>query len=621
MLGIERAELLGRKLSDFVVREEQDQFYLHCRKLFGEDLAEGHPATDNHKARKQTIELTLRRTGGNLLSLRLDCVVFGLPRSAERSSFQEKTFGAVAPEVFCRIALIDITEIKLAEQARQESEEQFKLIADTVPDILYLCDAEDRRYYVNPQFYRFTGMPPGEAEGCGWQEAVHPDDLDALLASKNAAARRGEAWEAKFRLRSAGGDYHWFIGKAHAVLESDGSIKHWLGCDTDIDQLVRIEQALYEEGRCKDEFLAMLGHELRNPLAAISNAAQLFSDPDLDAIRRGRAHDMLARNIKYMARLVDDLLDTSRITSGTILLHKERVDLETVVKNSVETVQPLFDEKNHRLHVEFPSQPIYLHGDAMRLVQVISNILQNAAKYTAPGGDIDLSVGTEGGYACIRIRDNGMGIPKELLVHVFDIFRQDQRGLERAEGGLGLGLTLVKKLVELHGGNVTAYSDGENQGAEFVVRLPLLAGVIEKAEIEEPSPRGVLPCRQRVLLVEDHPDVADSLAALLELYGHSVQIATDGPHGLAIAKQFKPDIVLLDIGIPGMDGYELAKHLRAEEVLSNMTIIALSGCMQSADDVKRGAEAGIDHYLLKPVDPAKLVELFAEPRPGGSAST
>ncbi|MGR8933967.1 MAG: hybrid sensor histidine kinase/response regulator [Gammaproteobacteria bacterium] len=607
LLGTERSMLIGKKLSDFIAREEQDRFYLYCRDLFSDAPTESDTTAYDHYRHKHSCELAMRTAGGAPLWCRLDSMVFRITgQSAENA----------VPDLLCRLAMIDITECKLAEQARQESQAKLKILAETVPDILYVCDAQGRREYINPQFYQFTGLPPGYGEAYGWEAAIHPDDIEPLRSSRLSAMQRSTAWEGRFRMRSAAGDFHWFIGRMRPLQATYGKIEKWLGSDTDIDQLVRNEQALQAADRRKDEFLAMLSHELRNPLASIRNAVQLLRLQQPDVARIAWVRDILERNVTHMLRLVDDLLDTARITSGTIKLHKQCLELAVIVERAIETVQPLIASSDHTLHVKYCTQPLFVDGDFVRLTQVFTNILNNAAKYTAAGGRIDLEIGSDAAYAYVRIKDNGMGIPEDLLPRVFDLFRQDERGLDRSLGGLGIGLTLVKNIVELHGGEVTVRSAGKNQGADFLVRLPRLA-VAEAPTASADScsvsiENSPAPAEHRILLVEDNPDVADSLILLLELFGHSVETAADGAQGLAVARSFQPDVVLLDIGIPGMDGYELAERLRADEQFRDTLIVALSGYEQSSDDKNRGAASGIDHYLVKPADPERLRKLLAE---------
>ncbi len=381
----------------------------------------------------------------------------------------------------------------------------------------------------------------------------------------------------------------------------------------------RLYRDVQEADRRKNEFLAMLAHELRNPLAPIRNAVQILRlrgpmQPELQDVR-----DMIERQVQHLVRLVDDLLDVSRITRGKIQLQMEPVDVAAVVGRAVETSRPLLDARKHQLSVSLPTESLRVQADPVRLGQVLSNLLNNAAKYTEEGGRIWLSAEREGKEILLRVRDTGVGIPPHMLASVFDLFTQVDRSLDRSEGGLGIGLTLVRRLVELHAGSVQAFSAGPNQGSEFVVRLPALTA--------EPFPRmssngagmpSAESTQHRILVVDDNVDAADSLALLLHLAGHEVRVCHDGPAAVAAAQDFHPDIVLLDIGLPGMDGYEVARRLREQEALAEALLVALTGYGQE-EDLRRSQEAGFDHHLVKPVEPATLFTLFASLRsPEGS---
>jgi len=373
----------------------------------------------------------------------------------------------------------------------------------------------------------------------------------------------------------------------------------------------RLYRNIQEADRHKNEFLSMLAHELRNPLAPISNAIHILrlrgsSEPEIRDIQ-----EMVDRQVQQLVRLVDDLLDLSRITRGKIRLHAESVDIAGVIARAVETSRPLIETRKHELTVVLPPQPLRVRGDAVRLAQVVSNLLNNAAKYTEEGGRIQLSAANDGGEVVLRVRDNGVGIPPHMLSSIFELFTQVDRSLDRAQGGLGIGLTLVHKLVEMHGGRVEAFSGGTNQGSEFVVHLPLLSGEGMPAPLFD----GVLPAsgesrRSRVLIVDDNADGARSLSMLLEMGGHEVRTCYDGPAALTEAELFCPEVVLLDIGLPGMDGFEVARRLRAREASPRPLLVALTGYGQ-AEDVRRSREAGFDHHLVKPADPAALTALLA----------
>jgi signal transduction histidine kinase/DNA-binding response OmpR family regulator len=373
----------------------------------------------------------------------------------------------------------------------------------------------------------------------------------------------------------------------------------------------RLYESIREADQRKNEFLAMLAHELRNPLAPIRNAVELFRLHDLEKPQLQFAREVVERQVQLLVRLVDDLLDVSRITRGKVTLQKELVSVADVVARAIETSQPLIAARQQQLTVDLPEEPLQVEADPARLAQVLANLLNNAAKYTETGGRIWLAVAPDEEEVVFRVRDTGMGISPEMLSRVFDLFTQVDRSLDRSQGGLGIGLTLVRQLVEMHGGTVEAHSDGPNQGSEFVVRLPALM----REQTQTQSTNGTAAARtatpnRRVLVVDDNADGAESLALLLRLSGHHVQIAHDGLAALESAQSFRPEIVLLDIGLPGVDGYEVARRLKQDPVTQTIHIIAVTGYGQEADRL-RAQEAGFDHHLVKPVDPEVLPGLLA----------
>jgi signal transduction histidine kinase/DNA-binding response OmpR family regulator len=375
----------------------------------------------------------------------------------------------------------------------------------------------------------------------------------------------------------------------------------------------RLYREVQEADRRKNEFLAMLAHELRNPLAPIRNGIQLLraaggADPRVREVR-----EMMDRQVQHLIRLVDDLLDLSRITRGKIRLQSGPIELGEALARALETCRPLIEERRHRLEVAVAPAPLRVEGDAVRLAQVVGNLLNNAAKYTEEGGDIRLSAEREGDEAVVRVRDSGMGIPAEMLGTVFELFTQVDRSLDRSQGGLGIGLTLVRQLVEMHGGRVEAHSDGPGRGSEFVLRLPLL-----RAEARSPAPKSngspdpsgaAARASRKVLVVDDNRDAAESLGLLLQVSGHDVRVCHDGASALQAAEDYGPDAVLLDIGLPGMDGYEIARRLRAVPATRGALLIALTGYGQ-AEDQRRAREAGFDHHLIKPADLEALTGLL-----------
>jgi signal transduction histidine kinase/CheY-like chemotaxis protein len=381
-------------------------------------------------------------------------------------------------------------------------------------------------------------------------------------------------------------------------------------------ELLRRSEELVAADRRKDQFLAMLAHELRNPLAPIRNAVELMRQVETVDPSFQPSREMVERQVKHLARLVDDLLDVSRLTQGSIRLRKEPVDLGDAVERAADSTRPLIDSRNHTLTLDLPAKPIRLEGDAARLEQVVSNLLNNAAKYTMPGGHIRLGVDKEGEEAVIRVRDNGIGVPPDVLGRVFEPFVQSDGSLARSEGGLGIGLTLVRSLVEMHGGTVEAHSPGLGQGSEFVIRLPIRLPNGASVSAPEPSfsreTNPFTPARPvRVLVVEDNVDAAESLATLLRLWGHDVRVVHDGLEALDAAQAYQPEVVLLDIGLPGLDGYQVAERLRSEVGLDHALLVAMTGYGQP-EDRRRSREAGIDHHFVKPVEPFVLRNLLAE---------
>jgi len=375
----------------------------------------------------------------------------------------------------------------------------------------------------------------------------------------------------------------------------------------------RLYRNVQEADRHKNEFLSMLAHELRNPLAPIRNAVHLLrlrgsNEPELRSIQ-----EMVDRQVQQLIRLVDDLLDLSRITRGKIRLQTEPLDMAGVIARAIETSQPLLDARKHTLTVTLPAESLRVRGDPVRLAQVLANLLNNAAKYTEENGHIGLTAQREADKIVLRVKDDGVGIPANMLSSIFELFTQVDRSIDRAQGGLGIGLTLVHKLVEMHDGRVEAFSAGPNQGSEFVVRLPVLtlSGGLQLPEIPAPGANAPRPEQRpcRVLIVDDNMDAARSLSMVLELRGHEVRTCYDGAAGLAEAEGFEPEIVLLDIGLPGMDGFEVARRLRARPRSPQPLLVALTGYGQP-EDVRRSREAGFDHHLVKPADPEALTALF-----------
>jgi signal transduction histidine kinase len=371
----------------------------------------------------------------------------------------------------------------------------------------------------------------------------------------------------------------------------------------------RLEQALRAADRKKDEFLAMLAHELRNPLAPLRNALARLQRTGLSEEGTAQSIAMMTRQITLLSRLVDELIDISRITSGRIELMKEPVDLQTIVDGALEVARPLIEQRGHRLSLTLPEHPVELGADRTRVAQVLSNLLHNAAKYTEPNGDISLTAATEGEEIVISVRDSGIGIEPEMLTKIFDMFMQVDRSFERSQGGLGIGLTLAQRLVELHGGRLEARSEGLGKGAEFTVRLPITR--MEKAAAgPAPLPAQAEAGRRRIIVADDNADYAESTAIILRMEGHEVHTAYDGMQTVELADSLRPEVVLLDIGLPKLNGYEAARRIRAMDGMENALLVAISGWGQRRDRELAQA-AGFDQHLVKPVDPDVLVQLIA----------
>jgi signal transduction histidine kinase len=389
-------------------------------------------------------------------------------------------------------------------------------------------------------------------------------------------------------------------------------------------ELEQLNSTLREANRHKDEFLAMLAHELRNPLAPIHNAVQLMRSTQLPPEQLVWAREVIQRQVGHLTKLVDDLLDVSRITRGKINVVRETIELATVVERAVETVQPMLVLQRHELIVKVDPDPLLLDGDLTRLTQIIGNILSNAIKYTDDGGRIELSAGSIGDSVEIRIRDNGIGIEPEVLPLVFDLFAQASQLNGRSQTGLGIGLALAKRLAEMHGGDVQASSDGPGKGSEFIVRLPRKkndgATAAAHAQDVPPSEPTMSTAARRILLADDNRDALETLARLLQLGGHEIYKAMDGVQALEAATRVRPDLVLLDIGMPGMDGYEVARRIRSQPWGRSATLVALTGWGQESDR-KRSRDAGFDTHCIKPLDPQRLSMLLASlSTPGGAAA-
>ncbi|HYQ71999.1 MAG TPA: ATP-binding protein, partial [Gammaproteobacteria bacterium] len=512
------------------------------------------------------------------------------------------------------MATEDVTDRVLARQELQESRADLNR-AQAVGQIgSWRLDLDRNVLTWSEENYRIFGMTQGTPlDYERFLDSVHADDR-TYVDRKWKAALDGAPYDIEHRIL-VDGKVKWVREKAYLEHDSTGRLCGGFGITQDITGRKLAELALKEADRHKNEFLAMLAHEIRNPLAAIRNAADILSRAGPQNPTLGHAGGMIERQVRQLVRLVDDLLDVSRVSRGKIKLRREPHDLAQIIRQAIETTRPFIESRDHRLSVTLPGQPVRVYGDPARLTQVIGNLLNNAAKYTDSGGSLSLSVehadpGSAGGNeVIIRVRDNGLGINADSLANLFNLFYQENRNLDRTGGGLGIGLSLVKSLVEMHGGQVEAHSAGTGKGSEFVVRLPCLADAVPAQESAtaagEKRVTGV-----RILLVEDNTDVAESMSLLLTLLGHEVSVAHDGPQAIGMALQERPDIVLLDIGLPVMDGYQVCRTLR-DCGLTGTPIVGISG--YDSEEVRAtAATAGFDRYMTKPVSPQDIEDLLAD---------
>jgi|GEM_PF-563980 len=504
-------------------------------------------------------------------------------------------------------------ELETERKTRQlsETEAQFQAITNAMPQMVWTTLPDGYPDYFSDQWLAFTGLRQDALVGNSWSELLHPDDRVRVWDVWRHSLETGAPYEIEFRLRYRTGDYRWVLTRALPVRDRDGGITKWMGTCTDIHDHKRTETALRDADRRKDEFLAMLAHELRNPLAPISAASDLLSFARHDESRVRQASDIIRRQVVHMTGLIDDLLDVSRVTHGQIHLDMATNDMKRVVADAVEQVRPFIEEKGHHLNVELAPAPAIIRGDKKRLVQILANLLNNAARYTPPGGRIHLRMTAESGRVILSVQDNGIGIEPELQDRMFELFSQGERKSDRSQGGLGIGLALVRRLVELHDGSVSCRSDGLGKGSVFTVSLPAVQ--VEAAGPDHDDPDFYARTRSRslrFLVVDDNADAARMLALLLTTFGHEVMLEYAAGPALERARAGSPDICLLDIGLPDMDGYELARRLRAHPGTSGCTLVAVTGYGQPQDR-EQALAAGFDHHMVKPVNAAMLMALIA----------
>jgi PAS domain S-box-containing protein len=503
--------------------------------------------------------------------------------------------------------ILDISESKKAQLALKESEVQFRTLAENIPQLAWMANSDGWIFWYNNRWFEYTGTTLDEMQGWGWEKVHHPDFVEAVKAKYyDQIVQQQIAWEDIFPLRRADGEYRWFLSRAVPIHDRNGQIVRWFGTNTDITIQREAEEALALANRRKDEFLAMLAHELRNPLAPISTAAQFLGIAGADKNTVKKYSEIISRQVRHMTDLVDDLLDVSRVTRGLVSIDNTVLDIKDAIHSAIEQAKPLIDSRHHTLSVCLAPDDVHVLGDRTRLIQVLTNLLNNSAKYTPLGGRIALCLEIEAPCVCISIADNGIGMDAHLLPHVFELFTQAERTPDRSQGGLGLGLALVRSIMTLHGGSVTAKSEGPGKGSTFTLSLPLLTREQEaagKAPAGGAENHALRPLT--ILIVDDNADAAESLAALLRAQDHAVTIRYNALSALEEARTLRPDALILDIGLPDMDGYELSRRLHALPETADALYIALTGYGQAHDKVLATA-AGFQHYFVKPVDLSAL---------------
>ena len=505
-------------------------------------------------------------------------------------------------------SVVEVTARVRAEQALDHERELLQTIIDTIPAMITMFTPDTRVLRLNREFERVTGWTAAEAQRIDFMAACYPDAEYRAMVRRHMEAPEPGWLDLEMTTKSGG-----VVQTSWSnVRLSDGSR---VGIGVDITErkaheaeLVAARATAERANRAKDEFLAMLGHELRNPLSAIGSAVAVLERLRVDDLRGTRATQIIARQTQHLARLMDDLLDVGRVVTGKIILERRTMDLLAAARRAVATLRAAGVTERHDVSVE--GRPVWVTGDATRLEQVVTNLVSNALKFTPAGGTIRVWAGVEGDEALLRVSDSGVGMSRELLPRIFDLFVQGDQPPERASGGLGIGLTLVRQLMELHGGRVEARSAGAGQGSVFTIRLPVARIAVSDDAGERQA--GVAPCR--ILLVEDNADARDMLLALLTLDRHEVVTAADGPAGVDAALRLRPDVALVDIGLPGLNGYEVARRIRATESGRAIKLIALTGYGQS-EDMRQAREAGFDLHLVKPVEPTRLDEALRAVRP------
>ena len=531
------------------------------------------------------------------------------------TGFEERFWSAVSTPIFGADGGIlcishmtnDVTEQVRSEAALRESEARYRALTNATADVVYRMSPD----WIHLRQLDGRGYLKDTADASRYwlDDYIPPEDQARIHEAIAAAIRTKSTFELEHRVLRLDGSVGWTYSRAVPMPDARGGIEEWIGAASDITERKLAEEKLRESDRRKDEFLAMLAHELRNPLAPIGAAAALLQRARLDEGLVRKTSEIIGRQVAHMTELIDDLLDVSRVTHGQVELDEAALDMRAIVADAVEQAMPLVRTRHQQLDVDVPAQLMPVMGDAKRLVQVLANLLNNAAKYTQEGGRLRLAARVRGNQVVVDVADNGIGMAPDLVARAFDLFAQAERTSDRASGGLGLGLALVRSLVELHGGTVACESAGPGQGSRFTVTLPLLAAgaapAVPRDEAQAAQERGL-----SIMVVDDNVDAAETLGLLLEASGHRVSVEHDPLRALERSRTEAPQVCLLDIGLPGMDGYELARRLRAQPSTAHAFLVAITGYGQDSDR-RLAAEAGFDRHLVKPIDLESLRDALA----------
>ena len=600
------SDVVYRMSADFsVLRQLEGHLFVAASRAPNPNWLEEYIHPDDRELARAAIRDAIDRKG----MLELECRVFLADGSVGWTHTRAVAMLDADGEITEWIGMVtNVTARKHAEHALAYQRRMYEAILTNTPDLAYVWNLDHRFIYANEGLLRMWGRTWEEAIGKNclelgyepWHAAMHDREIDQVVATKQPV--RGEVpFNGAFGRR-----YYDYL--LVPVIGASGEVEAVAGTTRDVTERKQMERSLIDADRRKDEFLATLAHELRNPLAPIRNAVHLLKsgDPTGDNVRAARA--IIDRQVHHMVRLVDDLMDVSRITLGQVNLRNERLALRRVIEDAVEAAAPAIEAGNHRLVVDVPAATLQLEGDGTRLSQVFQNLLDNAAKYTPPGGTITLSAENRGDRVVVSVRDTGIGIASEAKARVFELFTRVHPNDRIKTSGLGIGLSLARKLIELHMGDIEVRSEGAGMGSEFIVTLPAaVAAPVPKLELG--NARIPTDTRRRVMVVDDNRDAAESLGMLLEMDNCTVSVAFDGLQALALVDEFRPDIVLLDIGMPGMDGYELAKRMRVTPRGPELVLVALTGWGQ-AEDKRRAMDAGFNEHLTKPVDPDLLARVI-----------